>query len=42
MEKLMSELKSVWGTFSEESKDNLATLLGGTKDKTVVMTILSK
>ena len=42
MEKLYNELKSVWHTYSDETKEKWAMLLGGTKCKSEVMTILSK
>lgn len=42
MEELMSELKSVWSTYSNEARDNWATILGGLKDKDMVMAVLSK
>jgi hypothetical protein len=42
MEKLYSELKSVWSTFSDEVKENWAMLLGGKKGKSEVMVILNK
>ena len=42
MEKLYSELKSVWPTFSDEARDNWAMILGGKNGKSEVMAIMSK
>ena len=42
MEELYSELKSVWPTFSEKTRDNWAMILGGQKDKSEVMALMSK
>jgi len=39
MEKLYSELKSVWPTYSDEARDNWVILLGGKKDKSEVMAL---
>ena len=40
--KLYSELKSVWSTYSDEARDNWAMILGGKKDKSEVMALMSK
>ena len=42
MEKLYSELKSVWDTYSDETKDNWAILLGGKNGKSEVMAIMGE
>jgi len=42
MEKLYSELKSVWSTFSDEARDNWAILLGCLNGKSEVMAIMGK
>jgi len=42
MEKLYSELKSVWSTYSEKTRDNWAMLLGGLKGKSEVMALMSE
>jgi len=42
MEKLYSELKSVWPTFSDEARDNWAMILGGQKDKSEIIALMSK
>jgi len=42
MEELYSELKSVWSTYSEKTRDNWALLLGGLKGKSEVMALMSK
>lgn len=41
MKQFLHELKSVWSTFSDETKNNWAMLLGGMKDKNEVMAILN-
>ena len=42
MEKLYSELKSVWSTYSDEARDDLAMILSGKKDKSEVMALMNK
>jgi len=42
MEKLYCELKSVWPTFSEKTRDNWAMILGGLKGKSEVMALMSE
>jgi len=42
MEELCSELKSVWDTYSDEARDNLAMILGGLKGKSEVMALMSR
>ena len=42
MVKLYSELKSVWSTFSEKTRDNCAILLGGLNGKSEVMALMGK
>ena len=42
MEKLYSELKSVWSTFSDEARDNWAMMLGGLKGKSEVMVLMGE
>ena len=41
-DKLYCELKSVWSTFSEKTRDNWAMILGGLKGKSEVMALMSK
>ena len=42
IKELYCELKSVWPTFSEKTRDNLTMLLGGLKDKSEVMALMGK
>ena len=42
MEKLYSELKSVWATFSDEARDNWAMMLGGLEGKSEVMVMMGE
>jgi len=42
MEKLYSELQSVWPTYSDEVRDNWAMILGGLKGKSEVMVLMSE
>jgi len=42
MQKLYSELKSVWPTFSDEARDNWAMILGGKNGKNEVMALMGK
>jgi len=42
MENLYSELKSVWSTFSEKTRDNWAMMLGGKNGKSEVMALMSE
>ena len=42
MEELCSELKSVWDTYSDEARDNLAMILGGLKGKSEVIALMSR
>jgi len=42
MEKLYSELKSVWSTYSDEARNNWVMILGGKKDKSEVMAIMGE
>lgn len=42
MNTFISEIKSVWNTFSKETQENIATLIGGKRKKAMVMAILSK
>jgi len=42
MEKLYSELKTVWSTYSEKTRDNWAMILGGLKGKSEVMVLMGK
>jgi len=39
---LYSELQSVWSTYSDEARDNWAMLLGGLKDKSEIMALMSE
>ena len=41
-DKLYSELKSVWSTFSDEARDNWAMLLGGLKGKSEVIALMGE
>ena len=41
-DKLYCELQSVWSTYSDEARDNWARILGGLKDKSEVMVLMSK
>jgi len=41
-DKLYSELKSVWPTFSEKTRDNWAMILGGLNGKSEVMALMSE
>ena len=41
MEKLYSELKSVWSTYSDEARDNWAMILGGKNGKSEVMALMN-
>ena len=41
-DKLYSELKSVWPTFSDEAIDNWAMILGGQNGKSEVVVIMGK
>jgi len=41
-DKLYCELQSVWSTYSDEARDNWAMILGGLKDKSEVMVLMSK
>lgn len=41
-EKLIEELRSVWHTYSDEAKEDWAMLLGGKKDRDMIMAILNK
>jgi len=40
-DKLYCELKSVWPTFSEKTRDNWAMILGGLNGKSEVMALMS-
>jgi len=42
LEELYSELKSVWSTYSEKTRDNWAMILGGSKGKSEVMALMSE
>jgi len=41
-DKLYSELKSVWPTYSDEARDNWAMLLGGLNGKSEVMALMGE
>ena len=41
-DKLYCELKSVWSTYSDETRDNWAMLLGGLNGKSEVMALMGK
>ena len=42
MEELYSELKSVWSTYSEKTRDNWVMLLGGLKGKSEIMALMNE
>jgi len=42
MEKLYSELKSVWSTFSDEARDNWTMILGGLNGKNNITALMGK
>jgi len=42
MEELYSELKSVWSTYSEKTRDNWAMMLGGLNGKSEIMALMDK
>jgi len=42
MEELYSELKSVWSTYSEKTRDNWAMMIGGLKGKSEIMALMNE